>query len=72
MAPLHHHYQKLGYHEVTISVRFWIIQILLAVLAILTIITLKIDNVKQKNVSSYSAPANPVQARRYWPNAWAI
>jgi phospho-N-acetylmuramoyl-pentapeptide-transferase len=39
MAPLHHHYQKLGYHEVTISVRFWIIQILLAVL---TIITLKI------------------------------
>ena len=39
MAPLHHHYQKLGYHEVTISVRFWIVQILLA---ILTIITLKI------------------------------
>jgi phospho-N-acetylmuramoyl-pentapeptide-transferase len=39
MAPLHHHYQKLGYHEVTISVRFWIVQILLAVL---TIITLKI------------------------------
>ncbi|MFM8489825.1 MAG: phospho-N-acetylmuramoyl-pentapeptide-transferase, partial [Bacteroidota bacterium] len=23
MAPLHHHYQKKGYHEVTISVRFW-------------------------------------------------
>ncbi|TNE66215.1 MAG: phospho-N-acetylmuramoyl-pentapeptide-transferase [Bacteroidetes bacterium] len=39
MAPLHHHYQKEGYHEVTISVRFWIVQILLAVL---TIITLKI------------------------------
>jgi len=39
MAPLHHHYQKKGYHEVTISVRFWIIQILLAVA---TIITLKI------------------------------
>ncbi|MCC6460763.1 MAG: phospho-N-acetylmuramoyl-pentapeptide-transferase [Saprospiraceae bacterium] len=39
MAPLHHHYQKAGYHEVTISVRFWIIQILLAVV---TIITLKI------------------------------
>lgn len=39
MAPLHHHYQKEGYHEVTISVRFWIIQILLAVF---TIITLKI------------------------------
>ncbi len=39
MAPLHHHFQKQGYHEVTISVRFWIIQILLAVL---TVITLKI------------------------------
>lgn len=39
MAPLHHHYQKSGYHEVTISVRFWIIQIMLAVL---TVITLKI------------------------------
>lgn len=39
MAPLHHHYQKKGYHEVTIAVRFWIIQILLAVA---TIITLKI------------------------------
>lgn len=39
MAPLHHHFQKKGYHEVTISVRFWIVQILLAVL---TIITLKI------------------------------
>lgn len=39
MAPLHHHYQKKGYHEVTISVRFWIVQILLAAA---TIITLKI------------------------------
>jgi phospho-N-acetylmuramoyl-pentapeptide-transferase len=39
MAPLHHHFQKKGLHEVTIAVRFWIIQILLAVL---TVITLKI------------------------------
>lgn len=39
MAPLHHHFQKKGLHEVTISVRFWIVQILLAVV---TIITLKI------------------------------
>jgi phospho-N-acetylmuramoyl-pentapeptide-transferase len=39
MAPLHHHYQKKGMHEVTIAVRFWIIQVLLAVL---TVITLKI------------------------------
>ena len=39
MSPLHHHYQKSGYHEVTIVVRFWIVQIILAVL---TLITLKI------------------------------
>jgi phospho-N-acetylmuramoyl-pentapeptide-transferase len=39
MAPLHHHFQKKGLHEVTIAVRFWIVQILLAVA---TIITLKI------------------------------
>ena len=39
MSPLHHHYQKQGLHEVTIAVRFWIVQILLAVA---TVITLKI------------------------------
>ncbi len=39
MAPLHHHYQKLGYHESKIVTRFWIIGILLAVI---TIVTLKI------------------------------
>ncbi len=39
MSPLHHHYQKKGYHEAQIAVRFWIVSLLLAVL---TIITLKI------------------------------
>ena len=39
MSPLHHHYQKLGYHESKIVTRFWIVGILLA---ILTIVTLKI------------------------------
>jgi len=39
MAPLHHHYQKLSYHESKIVVRFWIVGILLAVL---TIVTLKL------------------------------
>ncbi|SDG68708.1 phospho-N-acetylmuramoyl-pentapeptide-transferase [Psychroflexus sediminis] len=39
MSPLHHHYQKLGFHESKIVVRFWIIGILLAVI---TIVTLKI------------------------------
>ncbi len=39
MSPLHHHYQKIGYHESKIVTRFWIIGILLA---ILTFVTLKI------------------------------
>jgi phospho-N-acetylmuramoyl-pentapeptide-transferase len=39
MAPLHHHYQKKGFHESKIVTRFWIIGIMLA---ILTIITLKL------------------------------
>lgn len=39
MSPLHHHYQKQGYHEAKIVIRFWIIGIFLA---ILTVITLKL------------------------------
>jgi len=39
MAPLHHHYQKLGYPEPKIVTRFWIVSIMLAVI---TIVTLKI------------------------------
>jgi phospho-N-acetylmuramoyl-pentapeptide-transferase len=39
MAPLHHHYQKLGYHESKIVTRFWIIGVMLA---ILTFVTLKL------------------------------
>lgn len=39
MAPIHHHYQKKGYHESKIVARFWIIGILLSVL---TIVTLKL------------------------------
>lgn len=37
MSPLHHHYQKLGYHESKIVTRFWIIGILLAILSIVTL-----------------------------------
>ena len=39
MSPLHHHYQKLGYHESKIVTRFWIVGIMLAVI---TIVTLKL------------------------------
>ncbi len=34
MSPLHHHYQKLGYHESKIVTRFWIVTILCIVFAI--------------------------------------
>lgn len=37
MAPLHHHYQKSGYHEAKIVGRFWIVGILLAIFAIATL-----------------------------------
>ena len=37
MSPLHHHYQKRGYHESKIVTRFWIVGIMLAVLSILTL-----------------------------------
>lgn len=39
MSPLHHHYQKLGYHESKIVSRFWIVGVMLAVL---TLVTLKL------------------------------
>ena len=37
MSPLHHHYQKKGYHESKIVARFWIVSILLAVVSIVTL-----------------------------------
>lgn len=39
MSPLHHHYQKAGFHESKIVTRFWIVGVFLA---IVTIVTLKI------------------------------
>jgi phospho-N-acetylmuramoyl-pentapeptide-transferase len=39
MSPLHHHFQKKGYHEAKIVQRFFIVGIMLAVL---TIVTLKL------------------------------
>ncbi|TAE16767.1 MAG: phospho-N-acetylmuramoyl-pentapeptide-transferase [Bacteroidetes bacterium] len=37
MSPLHHHYQKKGFHESKIAVRFWIVTILCVVASILTL-----------------------------------
>lgn len=37
MAPLHHHYQKKGYFEVKIVTRFWLVQLLLAAITLMTL-----------------------------------
>ena len=37
MSPLHHHYQKKGYHEAKIVTRFWIVTVLLVLLSIATL-----------------------------------
>lgn len=37
MSPLHHHYQKRGFHESKIVTRFWIVGILLAILSLATL-----------------------------------
>lgn len=37
MSPLHHHFQKKGYHESKIVTRFWIIAILLGVFCVISL-----------------------------------
>jgi len=37
MAPIHHHYQKMGLHEAKIVTRFWIVGILLAIFTLTTL-----------------------------------
>ena len=37
MSPLHHHYQKQGYHEAKIVTRFWIVTVLCVVLSVVTL-----------------------------------
>jgi phospho-N-acetylmuramoyl-pentapeptide-transferase len=37
MSPIHHHYQKKGFHEAKIVTRFWIIGIILAVVSFITL-----------------------------------
>ncbi|TBR19570.1 MAG: phospho-N-acetylmuramoyl-pentapeptide-transferase [Chitinophagaceae bacterium] len=37
MSPLHHHFQKLGYHESKIVIRFWIVTMLCVLLSIATL-----------------------------------
>ena len=37
MAPLHHHFELIGWPETTVIIRFWILAILFAVLALSTL-----------------------------------
>ncbi len=37
MAPIHHHFEQMGWHEVTVVVRFWIIAIVLALIGLSTL-----------------------------------
>lgn len=37
MAPIHHHYEKLGWKESTVVVRFWIIAVILALIGLSTL-----------------------------------
>jgi phospho-N-acetylmuramoyl-pentapeptide-transferase len=37
MSPLHHHYQKSGFHESKIVTRFWIVGIFLAIVSVITL-----------------------------------
>ncbi len=37
MAPIHHHFQKMGWHENKIVIRFWIIGIILAAISIISL-----------------------------------
>lgn len=37
MAPIHHHYEKKGWQESTIVIRFWIISIVLAIIGLATL-----------------------------------
>jgi len=37
MAPIHHHFEKLGWSESTVVIRFWIVAIMLALLGLATL-----------------------------------
>jgi phospho-N-acetylmuramoyl-pentapeptide-transferase len=37
MAPIHHHYEQLGWSEATIVIRFWIVAVVLALLGLATL-----------------------------------
>jgi phospho-N-acetylmuramoyl-pentapeptide-transferase len=37
MAPIHHHFEKLGWSEPTVVIRFWIVAVMLAMVGLSTL-----------------------------------
>ena len=37
MAPMHHHFEKLGWAESTVVIRFWIVAMMLALVGLATL-----------------------------------
>ncbi|MDP3655736.1 MAG: phospho-N-acetylmuramoyl-pentapeptide-transferase, partial [Brevundimonas sp.] len=37
MAPIHHHFEKMGWPESTVVIRFWIVSAMLALLGLATL-----------------------------------
>ncbi|MBC7167431.1 MAG: phospho-N-acetylmuramoyl-pentapeptide-transferase, partial [Phenylobacterium sp.] len=37
MAPIHHHFEKLGWSESTVVIRFWIVAVVLALVGLATL-----------------------------------
>jgi phospho-N-acetylmuramoyl-pentapeptide-transferase len=37
MAPIHHHFEKLGWAESTVVIRFWIVSVVLALVGLATL-----------------------------------
>ena len=37
MAPIHHHFEKLGWAESTVVIRFWIVSLMLALVGLATL-----------------------------------
>jgi len=37
MAPIHHHFEKLGWSEPTVVIRFWIVAVMLAMVGLATL-----------------------------------
>ena len=49
MAPIHHHFEKLGWSESQIVIRFWIIAVILAALGMATLKLGRMLNLTKRN-----------------------